>query len=69
MIKIDTPTNMKEYSNAIVIDLTQARNKLSPYYPHGDIPIQHTSNQRYNSVNEVWQKLFVNRTSIGIIQK
>jgi len=41
MIKIDTPTNIKEYS----IDFMQARNKLSPYYPHSDIPILHTSHQ------------------------
>lgn len=29
MIKIDMPTNIKEYSNVIVIDLTQTRSKLS----------------------------------------
>ena len=29
MIIIDTPINIKEYPNTIVIDLTQARNKLS----------------------------------------
>jgi len=69
MIIIDTPTNIKEYSNTIVIDLTQTRNKLSPFYPHGDIPILNTPNLCSNSVNEVWQKLCVNKKSIELSPK
>lgn len=64
IIIINTKTNLSQYPNAILIDMTtidekNAFSKLSPYYPHGEIPIPNTHNLCLNSVNEVWQKLCV----------
>ena len=66
MIKIVTKDTIKECPNAVVIDLTQPWNKLSPYYPYGDIPISNTPYQYSSSVNEIWQKLYVNKMHNGV---
>lgn len=66
MIKIVTKDTIKECHNAIVIDLTQSWNKLSPYYLYGDIPINNTPYQYSSSVNEVWQKLYMNKKHNGV---
>lgn len=63
MITIDTKQNLNKYKNEIIVDLTTIQNgnkfnKLSPYYPHGGIPIPNTPNLQLDSVNEVWQKLY-----------
>lgn len=66
MIQIDTISNKFKYSNSnmFVIDLTTKSGenifaKLSPYYPHGNIPVPNTPNVVFRSVYEVWQKLCV----------
>lgn len=65
-MEIDIRENLHKYQNAIIVDLTiigkvNIFNRLSPYYPHGGIPIPNTPNLCLSSVNEVWQKLCVNR--------
>lgn len=64
MVQIDTISNKFNYSNSVVIDLTTRDvtyiyAKLSPYYPHGNIPIPNTPKEVFRSVNEVWQKLCI----------
>lgn len=64
MVQIDTVSNKFKYSNSLVVDLTTRDKtdifaKLSPYYPHGNIPIPNTPNKVFHSINEVWQKLCV----------
>lgn len=64
MVQIDTISNKSKYSNSVVIDLTTRDTtdiyaKLSPYYPHGNIPIPNTPKEVFCSVNEVWQKLCI----------
>ena len=59
MVQIDTISNKSKYSHSVIIDLTtiDAKNiyaKLSPYYPHGNIPIPNTPKKVCRSVNEVW---------------
>lgn len=66
MIEIDIRENLHKYKSAIIVDLTtkckmNIFNTLSPYYPHGGIPIPNTPNICLNSVSEVWQKLCVNK--------
>ena len=62
--------NQYQWKNSIVVDLTTINRynpfaKLSPYYPHSDIPILNSHYLRLNSVNEVWQILCVNKETSG----
>lgn len=62
--------NQYQWKNSIVVDLTTINRynpfaKLSPYYPHSDIPILNSPFLRLNSVNEVWQILCVNKGTSG----
>lgn len=64
MIKIDSKENIDKYSGVIIVDITGINEqnvycKLSPFYPHGGIPIPNTPNITLNSVNDVWQELCV----------
>ena len=64
MIKIDIKENVDKYSNVVIVDITgiNERNeycRLSPFYPHGDIPLPNTPNEKAESVNDVWQCLCV----------
>lgn len=53
----------KEYPNAIIADVTsQARDglvRLSPFYPHGDIPVPFSEGYTAACVEGVWQGLKV----------
>lgn len=65
MIYIDIKENIYKYQDAIIVDITNTNEKnefrkLSPLYPHGDIPIPNTANICSKSVNDVWQKLCIN---------
>lgn len=62
--------NQRQWTNSVVVDLTSRSRcnpfvKLSPYYPHGDIPILNSPYLLSNSVNEVWQILCVNKETSG----
>lgn len=62
--------NQYQWKNSIVVDLTTINRynpfaKLSPYYPHSDIPILNSPYLLSNSVNEVWQILCVNKETSG----
>lgn len=62
--------NQYQWKNSIVVNLTTINRynpfaKLSPYYPHGNIPILNSPYLRLNSVNEVWQILCVNKETSG----
>lgn len=62
--------NQYQWKHSIVVDLTTINRytpfaKLSPYYPHGDIPILNSPYLLSNSVNEVWQILCVNKETSG----
>ena len=52
---------MKNYPDAIIFDVTMsgAMKKLSPFYPHGDIPVPFTSNAFSMTVEGIWQGLKV----------
>lgn len=66
---------LKEYPEAIIIDVTSKGEgewqKLSPFYPHGKIPVPFSEGVTSMSVEGVWQglKVFetsdVDRTSFG----
>lgn len=65
MIVIDKKTNLHVWKHVLIVDLTTTNRlnifaKLSPYYPHGGIPINYSPYLVCKSVNEVWQKLCVN---------
>lgn len=57
---------LKRYPGAVIADVTSkatdALVKLSPFYPHGDIPIPFTEGMTAMSVEGVWQglKVFAN---------
>ena len=57
---------LKKYPNAIIADVTsQAKNgliRLSPFYPHGCIPVPFSSGYTAYSVEGIWQglKIFEN---------
>lgn len=72
MIKITAQNkfneNENENANEILVDLTQVCNILSPYYPHGDIPVLNSPYLRLNSVNEVWQILCVKNNGMERIK-
>lgn len=58
------PANLlKKYPNAILADVTsQAKDglvKLSPFYPHGDIPVPFSEGVTASCVEAVWQGLKV----------
>jgi hypothetical protein len=56
-------TLLAKYPNAKIIDVTSkaptALVKLSPFYPHGEIPIPFSENQTAKSVEGIWQALKV----------
>lgn len=56
-------TLLKKYPNAKFVDVTsKAKNslvKLSPFYPHGNIPIPFTEDTKGMSVEGIWQALKV----------
>lgn len=60
-------TLRRRYPNAVIADVTsQATDglvKLSPFYPHGDIPIPFTEGMKASCVEVVWQGLKVFETA------
>jgi hypothetical protein len=56
-------TLLAKYPNAKVVDVTSKATtglvKLSPFYPHGDIPIPFSENRTAKSVEGIWQALKV----------
>jgi hypothetical protein len=56
-------TLTKLYPNACVVDVTSKSKepfiKLSPFYPHGDIPVPFSKNLFASSVEGIWQGLKV----------
>lgn len=56
-------TLLAKYPNAKIVDVTSKATtglvKLSPFYPHGDIPIPFTENRKAKSVEGIWQALKV----------
>jgi len=56
-------TLMAKYPNAKIVDVTSKATtcliKLSPFYPHGDIPILFSENRKAKSVEGIWQALKV----------
>ena len=60
-------TLLKQYPNAQIIDVTsKATNdlkKLSPFYPHGDIPIPFSNGKTAMCVEGIWQGLKVFETA------
>lgn len=54
---------MKKYPNAILADVTSNAKdglvKLSPFYPHGDIPVPYSEGYTATCVEAVWQGLKV----------
>ena len=56
-------TLQKNYPNATIIDVTSKGNqpwiKVSPFYPHGEIPIPYSQGYFATSVEGVWQGLKV----------
>jgi hypothetical protein len=58
-----TATILKKYPNAILADVTSGAKdglaKLSPFYPHGDIPVPFTNGFTATCVEAIWQGLKV----------
>jgi hypothetical protein len=56
-------TLLAKYPNAKIVDVTSKATtglvKLSPFYPHGDIPIPFSENRVAKSVEGIWQALKV----------
>lgn len=56
-------TLLAKYPNAKIVDVTSKATtglvKLSPFYPHGDIPIPFSQNRKAISVEGIWQALKV----------
>ena len=56
-------TLLAKYPNAKIVDVTSKATtglvKLSPFFPHGDIPIPFTENRKAKSVEGIWQALKV----------
>ncbi len=54
---------LEKYPGAKIIDVTSHATdnfvKLSPFYPHGDIPVPFTENMKAKSVEGIWQGLKV----------
>jgi hypothetical protein len=75
-------TLLAKYPNAKIVDVTSRATtslvKLSPFYPHGDIPIPFSKGKTAKSVEGIWQalkvfesedvdeKMFLNDTMKGI---
>ncbi len=61
--KVKEKTLLNKYPNAKIVDVTSkaktALVKLSPFYPHGEIPIPFSENQTAKSVEGIWQALKV----------
>ena len=62
--KRKNPENiLKKYPGAILADVTSNANdelvKLSPFYPHGDIPVPFTEGMTATCVEAIWQGLKV----------
>ena len=58
---------LKDFPNADILDITSSSDKryaqlLSPFYPHGNIPIPNTPELKATCVEAVWQglKVFAN---------
>lgn len=60
-------TLLAKYPNAKIVDVTSkattALVKLSPFYPHGDIPIPFSPGRTAKSVEGIWQALKVFETA------
>lgn len=60
-------TLLVKYPNAKIVDVTSKATtglvKLSPFYPHGDIPIPFSENRKAKSVEGIWQALKVFESS------
>jgi len=60
-------TILAKYPNAKIVDVTSRAKtglvKLSPFYPHGDIPIPFSENRTAKSVEGIWQALKVFETT------
>lgn len=58
-----TATILKEYPNAVLADVTSSAKdgliKLSPFYPHGGIPVPFSDGYTATCVEAVWQGLKV----------
>lgn len=58
-----TATILKKYPNAILADVTSGAKdglaKLSPFYPHGDIPVPFSNGFTATCVEAIWQGLKV----------
>jgi hypothetical protein len=56
-------TLLAKFPNAKIVDVTSKATtglvKLSPFYPHGDIPIPFSENRKAKSVEGIWQALKV----------
>lgn len=60
-------TIAKEYPDAVVVDVTSSSSsefvRLSPFYPHGDIPVPNSEPLTASCVEAVWQGLKVFESS------
>lgn len=58
-----TATLLKEYPNAVLADVTSSAKdgliKLSPFYPHGGIPVPFSEGYTATCVEAIWQGLKV----------
>lgn len=61
--KKSTDRLRKEYPNAVIIDVTSSSesewSKLSPFYPHGGIPVPNSEGYSATCVEAIWQGLKV----------
>ena len=62
--KIKIENLKKDFPNAVILDITSSSNNkkgkmLSPFFPHGNIPIPFTDNKKATCVEAVWQGLKV----------
>ena len=62
-IKRKPQTLLKKYPGAILADVTSSAKdgliKLSPFYPHGDIPVPFSEGYKATCVEAIWQGLKV----------
>ena len=60
-------TLAQEFPNAIIVDVTSSSTseyvKLSPFYPHGGIPVPNSEGITASCVEAVWQGLKVFETT------
>ena len=61
---------LKEYSDAVIIDVTSKATdefqRLSPFYPHGGIPVPFSPGWTAMSVEGIWQGLKVFKSGVGV---